>query len=98
MHPDEMIALRAADSETPQEPTRMTELRDSEACAAVVYALRQCGYISLGNIQCEVHDGVATLSGSVPSYYLKQVAQAAAARIEKVREVKNLLQVDWDSA
>jgi osmotically-inducible protein OsmY len=38
-------------------------------------------------------DGVLTLRGRVPSYYLKQTAQTLAAKVEGVRQVVNLVDV-----
>ncbi len=63
---------------------RPAPLRD-----AVITALRGSGYRLLGNLECEVHEGRVTLKGIVPSFYLKQVAQTIAMRIEQVREVHN---------
>lgn len=36
---------------------------------------------------------MAVLSGVVPSYYLKQIAQTVAAKIEGVMQVENRLEV-----
>ena len=41
--------------------------------------LRRNGYLALRDIYCEDHEGVLTLWGRLPSYYLKQVAQEAVA-------------------
>jgi osmotically-inducible protein OsmY len=38
-------------------------------------------YGAIRAISCHVADGVLTLSGSVPSYYLKQVAQRLALNV-----------------
>jgi osmotically-inducible protein OsmY len=35
-------------------------------------------YGAIRAVSCRVNDGVLTLSGSVPSYYLKQIAQRLA--------------------
>lgn len=48
-------------------------------------------------VACEYHDGVLTLNGRVPTYYLKQLAQAAVAGIEGVDQVDNCLDVFIDS-
>jgi len=55
-------------------------------------ALRSRGY-GLAKLQCEVSAGVVTLSGAVPSFFLKQMAQEAVLRMAHVREVRNLVQV-----
>src|SRR5439155_22005858 len=56
-------------------------------------ALRNSPYLALRNVDCDCHDGGLTLRGRVPTYYLKQVAQAAAARVEGVRQVVNEIEV-----
>jgi osmotically-inducible protein OsmY len=55
--------------------------------------LRQSGYLALRGVACDARDGVITLRGRLPSYYLKQVAQSIAARIEGVRRVVNEIEV-----
>jgi osmotically-inducible protein OsmY len=56
-------------------------------------ALRSGPYLALRNITCEWQDGVLTLRGCLPTYYLKQVAQAVVARIESVQQVINEIEV-----
>ena len=55
--------------------------------------LRANAYLALKNVTCEDRDGVLTLRGCLPSYYLKQVAQTAVAGLEGVRQVVNRIQV-----
>ena len=55
--------------------------------------LRRNAYVALKNIGCEYHEGVLTLHGCLPTYYLKQVAQAVVAPIEGVRRVVNEIEV-----
>jgi hypothetical protein len=57
--------------------------------------LRSCGYAALGQIRCgfQRDGGVLCLSRSVPSYYLKQLAQELAADLEEVRPVDNQIRV-----
>jgi osmotically-inducible protein OsmY len=43
--------------------------------------------------KCEVQNGVVELSGSVPSFYVKQLAQAAVLRLEQIRGIENRLRV-----
>jgi osmotically-inducible protein OsmY len=50
-------------------------------------------YLALKNISCEYHEGVLTLRGCLPSYYLKQVAQTAVAQVDGVQELVNLIDV-----
>ena len=55
--------------------------------------LRRNGYLALRNISCEHHEGVLTLWGRLPSYYLKQVAQEAVADHQGVRQIDNRIEV-----
>jgi osmotically-inducible protein OsmY len=55
--------------------------------------LRRRGYLALWDVSCDARDGVVRLRGRVPSYYLKQVAQAEAAEVEGVRRVVNRIEV-----
>jgi osmotically-inducible protein OsmY len=56
-------------------------------------ALLETGYAPLRCIQCDVSDGVVELTGSVPSFYIKQLAQTAVLRLEEIRGIKNRLRV-----
>ncbi len=56
-------------------------------------ALRSSPYLALRNVSCECRAGVLTLRGCLPTYYLKQVAQAVAARIDGVRQIVNEIEV-----
>ncbi len=56
-------------------------------------ALRNSPYLALRTVRCECQDGVLTLRGCLPTYYLKQVAQAVVARVEGVRQVVNEIEV-----
>ncbi len=56
-------------------------------------ALRNSPYLALRNVTCACRDGVLTLRGCLPTYYLKQVAQAVVARVDGVRQVVNEIEV-----
>ena len=56
-------------------------------------ALCNSPYLSLRNVACAYQDGVLTLRGCLPTYYLKQVAQAVVGRVEGVRRVVNEIEV-----
>ncbi len=57
-------------------------------------ALRESGYaLPLREIQCDVSDGVVELTGDVPSFYVKQLAQTAVLRLEQIRGINNRLRV-----
>jgi osmotically-inducible protein OsmY len=59
----------------------------------ITYSLQHSPYSELRQVVCEYRDGLATLRGSVPSYYLKQVAQKLAASTQGVRQVDNRIEV-----
>jgi hypothetical protein len=67
--------------------------RDDRLCTAALGLLRSSGYRPLARLDCEVRDGRAILSGVVPTFYLKQVAQTLLLRLGEVQGVKNLVEV-----
>jgi hypothetical protein len=64
----------------PEDPARAAEAR-----------LGQAAYYGLRLLSCEWRDGVLTLRGRVPSYYLKQLAQAHLQGIAGVEAIDNQL-------
>src|ERR1700722_20386222 len=55
--------------------------------------LRSNSYLALKNVSCEYHEGVLTLRGCLPTYYLKQMAQTAVARLDGVQRIVNEIEV-----
>lgn len=55
--------------------------------------LRRSPYPAVRNVSCEHHQGAIFLHGRVPSYYHKQVAQEAVARLPGVTRIVNALEV-----
>lgn len=55
--------------------------------------LHTTGYTCLDRIDCRFCNGVLTLSGTVTSYYQKQVAQTAVLSLEGIGQVKNEIEV-----
>lgn len=51
------------------------------------------GYTCLKRIDCRFCNGVLTLSGTVASYYQKQVAQTAVLSLEGIERVTNEIKV-----
>ena len=51
------------------------------------------GYHGLRQIECEYSDGVVILRGCVPTYYVKQIAQAVLLTSPIAEEVVNLIDV-----
>ena len=66
----------------------MSELRRS-----VLESLVKSGYAALNFVTCEVHGSRVVLEGSVPSYHLKQLAQAFVLKVDGVARVENRLRV-----
>ena len=83
-----MILRRTAE----QAADRFGLLEDDPA-SLVAARLRRSGYPFLRGIKCEVRDGLVVLSGAVPTFHLKQVAQELAAHTKGVRQVENRLHV-----
>lgn len=59
----------------------------------VVASLIGSGYAALAFIGCDVEQQRVILSGSVPSYHLKQLAQVCVQRVEGIGEIDNRLEV-----
>jgi osmotically-inducible protein OsmY len=55
--------------------------------------LRNNPYRALQNISCEYHEGVLTLRGCLPTWYLKQLAQTVVAHLAGVERIVNQIQV-----
>jgi hypothetical protein len=67
--------------------------QDQLLCDAAYRQLRSCGYRHLSWLRCEVADGVVVLSGRLPSFYLKQVAQTVVQKLDALKGLKNHIQV-----
>jgi osmotically-inducible protein OsmY len=55
--------------------------------------LRSNSYLALKNVSCEYDGGRLTLTGCLPTYYLKQVAQEVVAGVDGVTQVVNQISV-----
>lgn len=66
---------------------------DLELAESVDRALAASGYAPLRNLRVSAHHGTVLLSGRVPTYYLKQVAQSIALITAGVRELENHVDV-----
>ena len=75
-----------------QEPSPLDQ-RNQRIVQLATQCLRQSGYRPLASISCEFHEGILTMRGEVPSYYLKQMAQVLARTIAEVEFVDNRLVV-----
>lgn len=57
-------------------------------------ALRERGYACLEEIECHATEGTILLTGTVPSFYMKQVAQQSVLNLPAVEDVVNRLEVE----
>ncbi len=78
---------------------RCTAIAGVEASARVVLAkvaetLKTSGYAALRDVVVEYRKGVLVLRGTVPSFYMKQVAQTVTARVWGVEVLDNRLSVE----
>jgi hypothetical protein len=55
--------------------------------------LRRSSYFELRDVSCDFSGGTLTLRGRVPSYHLKQLAQASVAEVPGVVEIDNRVEV-----
>jgi hypothetical protein len=69
---------------------------DRQIHAAVSEAFAASKYIPLRQLNCRVANGIVEILGTVSSFYLKQLAQAAVLRINAAG-VRNLVQVSGES-
>jgi osmotically-inducible protein OsmY len=59
----------------------------------VEHRLRRSGYLALRDVSCDLYVGTVRLRGRLPSYYLKQVAQAIVSEIAGVHQVINHIEI-----
>lgn len=69
------------------------QVHDADPASLVAARLRRSGYPFMRSIKCEFRGGVIVLSGTVPTYHLKQLAQELACHTPSVQQVENRLRV-----
>jgi osmotically-inducible protein OsmY len=79
-----MILLTDIDSRT----------RSHEIVEAAMERLQNSPYRVLTRVSCEYRHGVLFLTGRLFSFYEKQVAQEAVAKVNGVTQVSNEIEVD----
>lgn len=65
----------------------------SKAEELAEHCLRSATHPALKNVTCDYANGVLVLRGRIPTYYLKQLAQAAVAQLEAVERMDNQIEV-----
>lgn len=85
-------------SATPSEAPYVTDaaVSDSVLAARVKLSLERLGYQQLRAVNCRVDRGDVCLTGRLPSYYLKQIAQTIAMRVPGVYRITNEIEVPVD--
>jgi len=66
---------------------------DRRLVAEIERATRAAGYASLRHLDVSACNACVVLSGVVPSYFMKQLAQEMAMRVANVQVVNNELEV-----
>lgn len=66
---------------------------DAVLCDDVGSALRATGRVDLQHVEISAQSGEVCLKGRVPTYYLKQLAQATTQQVAGVRTVENAVEV-----
>jgi osmotically-inducible protein OsmY len=79
-------------------PTRATTIEATRAktpdvAAKAVKLLRGCSHAPVRHVRCRFQEGVLILSGQVPTFYMKQVAQELLRNMKHVEQIDNRLSV-----
>lgn len=69
------------------------ELDPQTIQAAIQEALHRAGYGELRRVQVKCDGEAVTISGRVPTYYLKQLAQHVALDVAGIERIRNELHV-----
>ncbi len=88
-----MIAIASQSTEC-----ELGNSNDRQMHAAAATALAASKYGPLRKLDCRVSAGVVEITGSVPSFYLKQLAQAAVLQLYPASIIRNLVRVSAESS
>ena len=81
-----MGEMGAGTSDSPREETIVDRLRRR---------FHDSMYVSLRGIECEFENGVLTLHGALPRYYVKQVMLSLMEDMEGVERIEDRVEVSW---
>jgi hypothetical protein len=56
--------------------------------------LRESPYFAHRTLRCDYHEGVLTVRGRVPSYYLRQMALETVRRVKSVEQLVDRIEVE----
>ena len=71
--------------------------RDRQIYVAAREVLSSSKYGALRSLNCSVHEGVVEISGTVSTFYLKQLAQTAMMQLNPSGHVRNLVEVNGET-
>lgn len=71
--------------------------RDRQLHAAATELLSNSKYSSLRQLNCRVLGGVVEITGTVSTFYLKQLAQVAVLQLHPEGRVRNLVEVTGET-
>lgn len=74
-------------------PKEMASSRLSHCCTALKQQLGCSPYWSIRHLVCQIDRDRITVQGTVPSFYLKQVAQSLAAKVLGVECMRSEIRV-----
>ena len=77
----------------PDQPLSVEVPRAPSLSERVRRRLKQSPYYAVRRVNVEEGQGVLTLSGRLPNFYQKQMAQTAAAKVEGVTRIVNRIDV-----
>jgi osmotically-inducible protein OsmY len=63
--------------------------------AAVSDALSESEYLPISRLEFDVFEGVVVLTGVLPSFHMKQIAQEIILKLDIVSRVENMVEVEW---
>jgi osmotically-inducible protein OsmY len=74
-------------------PVAFANATDRDLFLEVSKTLRDTRFAALQRIRCRVSNGIVELSGDVPSFYSKQIAQEVLLTLDDVHRIENRLHV-----
>ena len=68
-------------------------LNDTHIARRAQERLRSSSYVSVQRLTCDVHEGMLTLRGRLPSFHTKQVALNLVGDVDGVEEIIDRVEV-----
>ena len=83
----------ASHSKEPSDTRVLPEKPWNAVLEQVTRIFEHSSYSELKRLSCQFHEGVLTLRGRLPCYYLKQIAQTLATGVAGVEELDNRIEI-----